>query len=609
MMKTAFRAFAALLALTFPVFPVSGAFLYKSYVVEQDRGRDILCDPYIVRKNDWVIKLFQQRGQISEQDFPEFLRIFKRLNPNVDNVDKILPGQNILIPLKIIDKDSLPGQASGIVTIPFVTISKAPEIVKENAKNHTVAAGECVSGILSSQFGRYGSKSYEEGLKLFKLLNPEITNVDRIYSGQVIQIPDAAIKQKPWYALLFTETGEINRDLDLGSLMAADKASTDQTTGTDIIRSPIPAPLELRPKSSYTEAANALDAELLARGTYFFPRKGKRDLKLDMGRFPVIEFTTGQKYILNTGGHFSTADKAVMQHHWPGLKIIPVPFQASFVDILDALFTSDQRFNAKNRLVLERNGIEIDIIAKWVIESGPSDTAGELPKTNCIFIAGPEDRLIPETIKQYLAEMNIRVKEIGRDGTPVQNAELFSKAGPEDRCYSEVYTTPKNLLDRLASLAGYHYLENIEVSFPYAGDYITAYVNLIVTPSGKQLLVDYGDLYGDAVSSIKRSGLDILQLSFDEPWEAVIAKISDALNLTVVERPSFKAAERNDTMNIHLHVPGFSIDLPDGKQYLITKHPLHPELKKFLSRTHGSPALIRNANRADVNPVQEPDAF
>ncbi|MBU0768222.1 MAG: hypothetical protein KJ687_03910, partial [Proteobacteria bacterium] len=56
-------------------FPCAyAAFFYKSYVIRYDRGRNILCDPYVVKKDDWVFKLFREKGEISNRDFPEFLR-------------------------------------------------------------------------------------------------------------------------------------------------------------------------------------------------------------------------------------------------------------------------------------------------------------------------------------------------------------------------------------------------------------------------------------------------------------------------------------------------------------------------------------------------------
>ena len=129
------------------------ALLYKSYVVRCDKGRDILCDPYVVQKGDWVIKLFKQKGEISHKDFPEFLAIFKRINPHIRNIDMIRPGQHILIPLKKLKKDSLPGQSSGVVTIPFVTISNLPDFIKPLSTEHIVQKGDFISRLISRGYG------------------------------------------------------------------------------------------------------------------------------------------------------------------------------------------------------------------------------------------------------------------------------------------------------------------------------------------------------------------------------------------------------------------------------------------------------------------------
>ena len=83
------------------------AFLYKSYIIRCDRGWDILCDPYVVKKDDWLYKLFRQKGEIANKDFPEFLRIFKRINPHIHDIDKIRAGQHIIIPLKKLPPNSM----------------------------------------------------------------------------------------------------------------------------------------------------------------------------------------------------------------------------------------------------------------------------------------------------------------------------------------------------------------------------------------------------------------------------------------------------------------------------------------------------------------------
>ena len=109
-----------LLVLTLgPAGAVMGTSLvYKNYIVRYDRGWDILCEPYVVKKNDWVLKIFRQKGEIAHQDFRDFLGIFERLNPHIRDINMIRPGQGIDIPLRKLEHGTLPGQASGVVTIP-----------------------------------------------------------------------------------------------------------------------------------------------------------------------------------------------------------------------------------------------------------------------------------------------------------------------------------------------------------------------------------------------------------------------------------------------------------------------------------------------------------
>lgn len=607
MMKILYHTVGLLFVFIILACSASGAFLYKNYVIQHDQGWDILCDPYIVQKNDWVIKLFQRRGQISEQDFPEFLRIFQRLNPHIHDVNKILPGQNILIPLKKLGKDTLPGQSSGIVTIPFVTISKLPDIIKGNSTPHTVKPGEYVSGIISSEFGRYGSKSYNEGIQLFKLINPGIVDLNRIYPGQVLHIPNAALKRKAWYASLFTESGKINKDLDISGIIASTEKLMQAPAETNPPDSSKPTSVLTGLRTPLFEAANALHAKIFTRGTYYFPRKRQKDLKLDLTRYPVMELATGQKFLFSENDDFPEADRAILRSHWPGLKIIPISFQSSFEEILDAIFRSDKRFNVKNRLTLEHQGIHIDINAKWIVRSNLlSVPVDKNPKTSCIFIVGLNDGIMPDPIKQYLADLDILVKEIGKDGNLIENSgkSIWNEKPGKSMILPGFYENQRNFIHQLVSMMKYQYAENIDISFPYAGIQVHALSNLISTPKGEQLLVDYGDLYGDAVSSIKNSGLRIIQLSSEDHWTDIVRKITTGLNLTLTERPSFKAANRSDDYNIYLNVPGFRIETPEKKRYLITRSHLHPELKKFFTAIGIEVMMIPDA--AGFQPASTP---
>ena len=141
------------------VQPAHAAILYKSYVIRQDQGKDILCDPYVVQKDDYITKLLNQRGDIAAKDFPKFLEIFSRLNPHIIDPNQIRPGQHIFIPLKILGKNDLPDQNTGIVTIPFVTISSLEDYIKPYTVEHQVEQGDWISRLIIKSFGNYGTET------------------------------------------------------------------------------------------------------------------------------------------------------------------------------------------------------------------------------------------------------------------------------------------------------------------------------------------------------------------------------------------------------------------------------------------------------------------
>jgi hypothetical protein len=119
---TYFATIVVLFILNCPFFSWADSLLYKNYVVREDEGREILCDPYVVQRNDYVLKLFRERGEISQKDFHEFMLIFKRMNPEVQDINRIQPGRHIFIPLKKITAEESPEQKAGVISIPFVNI-------------------------------------------------------------------------------------------------------------------------------------------------------------------------------------------------------------------------------------------------------------------------------------------------------------------------------------------------------------------------------------------------------------------------------------------------------------------------------------------------------
>ncbi|MBW2662343.1 MAG: LysM peptidoglycan-binding domain-containing protein, partial [Deltaproteobacteria bacterium] len=529
-------------------YPSESAIIDKTYIVKYDKGWDILCEPYIVQRNDWVFKLFRQKGEISHKNFLEFINIFKRINPHIRNIDLIRPSQRILIPLKKLNKDILPGQSSGIITIPFITISNLPEIIKPLSTEHIVQNGEFISRIIARGYGSYGTKSYKERLALFKLINPDVVDLNRIYPGQKLYIPKTSVRNKPWYKSIFDSLGNIVKDTRVN--IPIDKKIVE------------PKPLSAAYKgndtaTTYPQVASILDAKLFNKGVYYFPRHEKEDFALNLSKFPVIECKNGTRMVLS-GENINAADLNAIKSYWRGMKIVPVIPEASVEHVFDSVFKIFEKNNFKKQLSFSDKGVDVEARGKWIVDRH-SIAGGETCQL-CITLINNRSERISDSIVRYFEQHNIIIKDIllGKKAAKQKSAEPEKNNRITD-VVNILSTDSKTFVKDLMAAMGYEYTQDVRITFPYAGIQIEALSNLITTCDGHFLFVDFGDLYGDALEAIEKTGRNIIQITNKDNKKDIISKIFRAANLSYINNPTFLAAKRPVVFNASFTIPGFLI--------------------------------------------------
>lgn len=553
-----------LLALLFAPLKTNGAFLYKSYTIRYDRGWDILCDPYVVQKHDWVLKLLKQKGEIANQDFPEFVRIFKRINPHIGDIDTIRPGQHIMIPLRKLKQGTLPGQSTGIVTIPFVTISNKPETLEAHSAAYEVHKGDCVSILIARRFGEYGSKPYHEGMKLFKLINPDITDPDRIFVGQTIQLPDPGLRNQPWYPSLFDRS----------------VASTDDSSPGSLIHPKIEAPEppvsdsgKNTPGSPLAEAALILNARLYNKGVFYLPRPGREDFRIDLARMPLLELKDGTRIVLPNDPNSQEPEVNILRSAWKNLKVVRLAPGASVEQMFNAVFESLGITLLTSPLSFSDHGVEVETRANWIIDE-PLAT-GEPGRKICIALIDHPDQGTPESIARYLEQHDIVIKDVltGPKETSPNPTQQIPGRNAENAVTIET-SNQRTLVNDLLAAMGYRYAPNVSITFPYAAIQVQAVSNLVIKRNGSPLLIDFGDFYGDAVAAIKKTGFDIIQIKNEDRFNTIIQKLLDALGLPYSNSPTFWAANRPVGSNTALTIPGVLVAEAGGPKVLLADVPL-----------------------------------
>ncbi|MDL1968406.1 MAG: hypothetical protein LWW97_07610 [Deltaproteobacteria bacterium] len=591
MFKSLIFIFLSLIIFTIsPLYDLNAAFLYKSYVIRKDNGRDILCDPYIVQKDDWIFKLFSQRGEISQKDFPEFLRIFKRINPHIHNVNRILPDQHIVIPLKILSQDSMLGQSSGIVTIPFVTISSIPEILKNHSTVYTIKQGDWLSRIIVQGYSadKATTELYREGIKLFRLINPEIVDPNLIHINQKIYVPNSSIRNQPWYKSLFDASGNIVEKIvlnDTDGFSARDTATVAAVAGEkDIALSPL------------NQLSYALDAKLLNKGIYYFPMQGEEDLGMDLSIFPVIELKNRSRIIFQEHDMQEYALNAI-KSFWKNVIILPFSQKSSSGQLFDSVINSVYKDSVKNKLSFSDQGIEINIFAKWIVEI-PLVTENRASSVCINFVENPDERT-PGSICSYLESQGVIIKDIVKDGKVTHNTkEVQSCGADEDENVIFIKDRERKIIvNNLLKAMGYKYEQNINITFPYKGIQVEALSSLISLKDDARLLVDFENIYGEAIIAIEKAGMSLIRIDAEDKITTVIRKLLNGIRVDYTSNPIFFVAKRSKRYNVSLTIQGFLFKDIAGHNILISTVPLHNELIQFLRNNDLKIIIINSATK------------
>ncbi len=584
--------------------PAYGVFFEKKFVVCKDNGQEVLCDSYIVKKDDYVTKLFRQRGEISSRDFPKFLAIFKRLNSHIKDINKIYPGQKILVPLKILAPDTLEGQETGTVTIPLITITNVPRQLLHNSMEYVVHEGDCISKLIADGFGGYNTAPYKEAIEIFRYLNPEIKNLNLIHPGEKIKIPDPSVRKASWYQTLFNEAGEIvvpreekkeevKKSKEVAPPAMPEVVTIEPAPVEQKVKEVKPAPEKsVRPPvvvkktplpSIFKKAAKIFDAELMDQGEYFFPRQGQTDLKIDLSVNPVIEFKSGMRLLFADDEKFIKNNMGVIAAFWKNVKTIPIIMDESLRELMNRLCLIVDKDGCENKIDLKESGVNISVRGEYIFDN--IDGAGSI----CITLIENRDQNTPAPVQRYLKNKKITISDWIDNGKFFGQMNLPVRDNKPSQYVALVKTSrPAAIIKELAAFLGFRYQEKVPITFPYAGFQVKTVSNLLSVSPGKEVLIDYGDFCGDAVEKMEPTGFRVVEIDKHQDSMTIIKRLLDGLQFEFEENPTFWTAKRPRIYNTSVTIDGLLFTLPSGstkRDILVTTVPLDKDLAVYFNQS------------------------
>jgi hypothetical protein len=338
-------------------------------------------------------------------------------------------------------------------------------------------------------------------------------------------------------------------------------------------------------QESLAQAATALEGKLMNKGTYFFPLNEGREFELDLSKHPMIELETGSRFIFTKDSQIMQQSVEMVKTLLPDVAIVQLPNSTTADKVIESMLADEQKEANPNDLRFADYGAEISVRAKWIETALPK--GDNLLRKICISPINAQSERTPEPIVRYLEQHNIVLREVLPANSGVIGA--LSHLQNADTRYSIAASIEaadkKQFVKEFAEAIGYRFAPDVDISFPYAGIQVKALSNMISSGQGNELLIDFGDLYGDAIDAIKKSGLKIAQISADDDPSAMVRKILSGMNTAYSEDPTFLAADRPERYNTSIKISGFLVEQTPSGKILLSSASLHHQIAEFLEST------------------------
>lgn len=566
--------------------PARAAEPYKTYVLRRHGDWDIVCEQYTVKAGDHLWQILRRKGCIAERDFPMFVSILKGLNPGVSNVDRIYPGQDILIPLKqITAKEATPDGSPRYITIPII-----PDVLYDT---YVVRPGDCLSKIVTAQLGLRMEQIPEGYFETLKKLNPNVRDMNQIYTGQKIRIPDISSK-----------TG--SAAIDMPAL--ATVPDTGLLSSADMPGSPEAAEEEW-PRSAVPWAMRQMGGALLQSGYYFFPAGDNKEIMLNLSEYPLLEMADGRRlFLLESGKDLPQGAENVIRSFWESMSIVRLDRKATGAAVIDHILRTIYGEEIVKTLTIPEfeNGIKLTLRGDWIFQR-KDDRSGRLQRHCVTLVSHPEERTSP-ALKDYLAQKDILLSDLlpesmldassrpeGKAGEGGDRA-VDSSQGEWKRPAVEIMDArnPKAYVARLAARCGRAYEQSAPLSFRYAGVQIQTAADIIHGSDGLDVVVDLGTFYGDTASAIEGGGLKVVSIKPEDDALAITRNLLDAMGVNYTEDPVFFAADREVFKTTSIAVNGLLALHTDMGKTLFATVPLSRKLCDFLIERHISVVKVKD---------------
>jgi hypothetical protein len=465
---------------------------------------------YVVKKGEWLSGIF--RSQRGNEPVP--FALIRQLNPAIRNLNRIYPGQRILLPVRE-TTDLL--ESSNVVR----TESASPH------RTYSIREGDSISRIILGELDVAPVEALPT-YRLLRQLNPEIADLNQLPPGQLLRLPRNIVRTDRPAAdpiqpiVLPQETSPVVEPIQTVAL-PPEKPSAEPAIKTQ--------PTTERLLGVIRPVISRMRGALTAVGNYFIPLKDTAQVMIDCSLIPVVELDDGSTVFLDFGNRLSDNLKGLISQSWPNYAFLSAEELRDDIASLQGIIRHSRNYTMSrvNTPLTLSTKPEILVFPDWIIAAKKA-VGGALYRQG-LFLLGGSERPLPVGAGALLEKNGLIVTEIAEGSTaePVAPAPaplIHDLKGLKGIAFAERLL--KILEEAPVRNAGVIIFEQARDGFSLS---VTA--DLLLRRGEKQYLIHTTRLPDQFIRILKDQGTEVILLRENESRRPLIDDLLQRLNIPV----------------------------------------------------------------------------
>jgi LysM domain len=471
---------------------------------------------YTVKKGDMISTIIRQIPNINEEDIQDNYNIIKGLNPDISDLNKLYVGQLLVLPGKPLDKTQQNKMESN--TADSAAAPVPPSTNPAGGNTYAIKKGDTLIKIIHRELKI--KTNTRQMLKVIQSINPNIVNVNRIYAGQTIKLPEQTV---------FIKAAEEDKSV----VQEVVKQAESQTQPEEIIelKEKIVMPPEAR-LALIKHVITQMNGSIMTMGNYYLPIPKTGQVTIDCSKIPVIEFDDQTMMILDLDNRAEDNLKKIINDNWVNYHLIKVDKKDDVIAVLKKIFNAVKGYTMTKREKPMTIGSlpPVHIIVDWVITKSNSKQSQPLMQGLCVVYEN--NPLLPKSIKNYAQKNGLIITEFSEETGIVGNPEEIYSLPP-----MPVFpTTPvKDFSYALLSYLRFKADKDAEVKvFDIVKDgfNLSIKADVLVKSANKRYIIYSRNLPIQFVNALKKTGHEVLFVAENDSPKIIMEKILPSFNIT-----------------------------------------------------------------------------